>query len=158
MIDQMCFSDVVLDATREILETMVFLGLEKNEDKDMPIKGRSLLGMITFTGDLEGCFAIDCDTKCAAVIAKNMLAMEPDDEISNEDISDAIGEVANMSMGSIKTRIHDQFPDIQISIPTVVFGTDLENTTAEHPNKVLLNTLIDGTYPARLSFLYRQSN
>ena len=41
-----------------------------------------------------------------------MLAMDPSEELSEAEISDAIGEVTNMIMGGIKTRILDAVGNI----------------------------------------------
>jgi len=46
--------------------------------------------------------------------------MEPTDEMSKEEISDAMGEVTNMIMGSIKSRIQDSIGNLEVSIPSAV--------------------------------------
>ncbi len=131
MVNELCLNEALLDGAKEVFETMIFIDLEKSEDSNLVIEGDSLMGSITFTGNLEGCMTICCDTDCAKAIAANMLGMEPDEQVSNEDVCDAIGEVTNMVMGSLKSRIQDNISKIEVSIPTVVSGQAIENSLGE---------------------------
>ena len=94
--------NVLLSAAQEIFETMVFMSIDPCEDPSPHIEGETLLGMITFNGDIEGCFGFCCDKVCAQAIAVDMLGIEPDEDLPVADINDAIGEIVNMLMGSIK--------------------------------------------------------
>ncbi len=155
MIDQISFTDTLLDAAKEVFETMIFMDIARNPEDENPIEHDSFLGTITFNGDLEGCLGICCSETCAGTIAANMLGLEPT-EISKEDINDAMGEVANMIMGSIKSRIQNAVGSIRVSIPSVVRGCKLENNLGEASVKVLEKVSFEGEHTAELSFLYRQ--
>jgi hypothetical protein len=54
--------------------------------------------------------------------------MDSPDELASEETCDAMGEVANMIMGSVKSRVANSLGDLQVSIPSVVSGRKLENT------------------------------
>ena len=86
----------------------------------------------------------------------NMLAMEPDAELGEEEISDAFGEVANMVMGSVKSRILPAVGDLDVSIPTVIKGQKLNNSLGDGANKVLTKVDIANEYTAELTMWYRQ--
>jgi CheY-specific phosphatase CheX len=155
MVDEMCLSDAMLSGAEEVFKTMIFMDIkESNESKE--IENEAILGSITFQGGMEGCLSIRCDIPCAKAIAVNMLAMEPDAELGEEEISDAFGEVANMVMGSVKSRILPNVGDLDISIPTVIKGQKLNSSLGDGANKVLTKVDIANEYIAELTIWYRQ--
>ncbi|MCP4613038.1 MAG: chemotaxis protein CheX [Planctomycetes bacterium] len=157
MIDEICLNDTLLAGAKEIFETMIFVNFEESSDEDT-IEGDSLLGSITFKGGMEGCFAICCSVPCAKTIALNMLAMDPSEELSEAEISDAIGEVTNMIMGSVKSRILDTVGNMEVSIPVVTSGQGLENSLGEGAIKSSVKVKLDNNYIAEMSMLYREGS
>ncbi|RKY12296.1 MAG: hypothetical protein DRP65_01700 [Planctomycetota bacterium] len=158
MIDQVCLSDALLEGAKEVFGTMIFMDIEESSEPDQQIEGDALLGSITFMGDLEGCMAICCGDSCAKTIAANMLGMEPDDQISRDDINDAIGEVTNMVMGSVKARLNGTVGNLNVSIPTVVRGQKIENSLGDPENKVSVKVNIEDEYAAEFLLLYREGS
>jgi len=158
MIDQVCLNTAVLEGAKEVFETMIFMGLEEASEPDKTVGGDCLLGSITFKGDLEGCLAICCGRECAKNIAANMLGMDASEEISANDINDAIGEVANMVMGSVKSRIQENVGSLEVSIPSVVRGRELQNSLGDGAGKILIKVSIEDEYIAELSLLFRESS
>ncbi len=158
MVNELCLNEAILDGAKEVFETMIFIDLEKSEDSNHVIEGDSLLGSITFTGNLEGCMTICCGTECAKAIAANMLGMDPDEQVSDEDVCDAIGEVTNMVMGSLKARIQDDIGNIEVSIPTVVSGQEIENSLGEKAtSRVWVNVNVGKDHPALFSLIYKEN-
>ena len=157
MIEDICLSDILLESAKEIFETMIFMDLAEVTEPDQDIEGDALLGSITFKGNLEGCLSICCGTPCAQSIARNMLGLDADDELTEEDTCDAIGEVANMVMGSVKKRMADNFGDLQVSIPSVVSGKELKNNLGDIAKKVSTRINIEDEYVSELSLLYREN-
>ena len=158
MVDTVCLNEALLEGAKEVFETMIFMPLEKADDQSQQIEGNCLLGTITFKGELEGCLAICCSTPSAKAIALNMLAMDPEDDISEEDINDAIGEVANMVMGSIKARIQESIGTLEVSIPSVISGQHLENNLGEGANRISTKVNIAEDYLVELRLLYREES
>lgn len=154
MLKEICFEDILFNATKEVFETMIFMDVEPCPDC-ITIQGDSLLGSITFTGDIEGCMAICCDSKCAASVARNMLAMDDGDEISSEDIRDAMGEIANMVMGSIKARLmKETLSNLDMSVPSVITGTSLTTSLGEKAREIVKAAYIEENF-VQLTFQYR---
>jgi len=154
MIEQVCLSETLLEAVREVFDTMIFMDVSEGTDQDTVVDGNTFLGSITFKGDIEGCFSICLEEACAKAISVNMLCLESPDELAEEDLVDAIGEVANMIMGSMKTRMHSVSPNIELSIPSVVSGRILKANLGESEIKVSTRIKI-GDYNADLTFQYR---
>jgi len=148
----------VLEGAKEVFETMIFMALEEIEDQAWEMEDVTLLGTITFKGSLEGCLSICCGMNCARTIAANMLGMEPDEEISEDDINDAVGEVANMVMGAVKARIQDEVRNVEVSIPSVVQGMELKNSLGERASGLVINASLEAEHNIRFSLLYREKN
>lgn len=150
-----CLKDVLLDSAREVFETMVFMALAESGENSPAMGETALLGSITFKGNLKGCLAICCDVACARTIAANMLGMDASAELGEADICDAIGELANMVMGTVKSRIQNELGPIEVSIPSVVRGRELKNSMGEGASMVTVMADIEGQYTAEFSLLYR---
>ena len=158
MINQVCLNSVLLESAKEVFETMIFMDLDECLDSEQNIENDNLLSSITFKGDVNGCLTIRCGYNCAKSIGTNMLGMEPDDEISTEEIYDALGEVANMVMGSVKTRIQDDIGDINVSIPMVMSGKEIQtNLSDKNAQKSFIKVVIDSEYVAEFTLLYKEN-
>jgi chemotaxis protein CheX len=155
MITTVSLKDVLLDSTKEVFETMVFMAVEESLQDGAGLGERALLGTITFKGHLEGCLSICCGQACARTIAASMLGMGSGEELSESDISDAIGEIANMVLGAVKSRIQNEVGGIEVSIPSVVEGRELRNSLGEGANQVRIRVSIEEEHIADLSLLYR---
>ena len=158
MVDELCMSEALLAGAKEVFETMIFMDLCECNDPERNIEGDSLLGTITFKGNLEGCLGICCSTGCVKAIAANMLGTEPGEQISEEDMCDAIGEIANMIMGSVKSRIEEPVGRIEVSIPSVVSGRRLENSLGEGACRILTKVDLAEEFVAEFSLLYREGS
>ena len=54
MVNEICFSDVLLESGTEIFETMAFMSVERVSKTNQKIEGDSLFGSIAFKGDVSG--------------------------------------------------------------------------------------------------------
>ena len=158
MMTTVSLKDALLDSAREVFETMVFMAMEEASDDTTSLGDTTLLGSITFKGHLEGCLGVCCDEVCARTIASNMLGMLSPEEVGENDISDAMGEIANMVMGAVKARIQGEVGTVEVSIPSVVQGRELKNSLGEGSGQVKVRVSIEEQYRAEFSLLYREGN
>ncbi|MEN6577515.1 MAG: chemotaxis protein CheX [Phycisphaerales bacterium] len=158
MMTTVSLKGALLDSAKEVFETMVFMAMEDSSDDTTSLGETTLLGSITFKGHLEGCLGVCCDEVCAKTIAANMLGMMSPDELSENDISDAMGEIANMVMGAVKARIQSEVGTIEVSIPSVVQGRELKNSLGEGAGRAKIRVNIEEQYRAEFSLLYREGN
>jgi chemotaxis protein CheX len=156
MVTTTSLRDSVLDGAKEVLETMVFMALEEIDDESPEMEDLTLLGTITFKGNLEGCLGFCCGYSCARTIAANMLGMDPSDEIAEADVNDAVGEVVNMVMGAVKSRVQDEVGTMEVSIPSVVQGRELKNSLGDRASGFAVSANIEAEHNVRLSLLYRE--
>jgi len=136
---------------------MIFMEVTESTEQPRQIEeDEAVLGLISFKGDLEGCLGIYCRLSAARAIAQNMLGMDESEELEKAEICDAIGEVANMVMGSIKTRLQESVTNLDVSIPTVVKGRQLNNNISDGTNEVSVKLGIANEHFAEFSLQYRE--
>ncbi len=154
---ELSFSRLLLESARENFETMIFMGVQEVDQPDQSIEGDVLMGTITFKEALEGSFSIACSNNCARAIALNMLGMDPSEELSHEEVCDAIGEVTNLIMGSIKKNLRGHINDLTLSVPWVTSGKTLDNNLGEGSQKVSVFLNIEDEHLAELTLSYRNN-
>jgi chemotaxis protein CheX len=157
MIAQNCLSDTLVAGAREVFEKMIFMQIESCSDTAAKIAGDVLLSSISFRNGMEGCLGICCNKDCARAIAINMLAMSPGDPLSDDEIKDALGEVANMVMGTVKSAIQSDMKNLQVSIPVVVTGQNLHNSLGEGTSRISVCVTTSENHSIELTLLYRES-
>lgn len=114
----------VIDATKEVFSTMVMMEISDEFPLKEPVSRFkcSITGMVGFAGTYSGVISIHCPVALALKITSNMLGVDCDEV--NEDLNDAIGEIANMLGGSVKQVLSKGGLDVKLSIPTVISGED----------------------------------
>jgi chemotaxis protein CheX len=114
----------LVEATREVFETMVFRSLTTG----VPIEGEALrpssnvVGTVGFAGSQSGLVAFYSTMDAAKEIAGAMLGLDPSQV--NGEVPDAIGEITNMIAGSFRTKMAAEGDAWAISVPTVTLGSD----------------------------------
>lgn len=157
MIQQLCAKEVLLESAKEVFETMVFMDINENHEPVRKTESWALLSSITFKGAFQGCLTVGCDVSCAQAITKNMLGIDTAEELNEEDVCDAIGEIANMVMGGVKERLRGHFGDVAISVPSVVTGAQLQSNIGLGVTKTSIKVALDDEHSAVFSLLYRES-
>lgn len=146
MNQQICFESLLFDSAKEIFETTAFLEVQQCDDAAAEIAGTSILGSITFKGAMEGCLGVRCGDGCAKAIALAMLGMDPSESLSDAEITDSVGEITNMVLGSFKARVRDSIGNLEVSIPSVVVGQSMQGAMGEHTDRVVTRLVtIDGS-------------
>lgn len=78
--------------------------------------------MVGLGGTYSGLVSVHVPTKLAKTFTGAMLGMEVDE--IDQDVFDALGEIANMVAGSFKQHISKGGSDVRISTPSVISGKD----------------------------------
>jgi chemotaxis protein CheX len=107
-------------AVREVFELMLGCQLTAAVDGEQPAP--DFTAMVGLAGQLCGLLSVRCHRKAAALMASKMLGVELD-KVGAE-ISDALGEVCNMTAGNFKNKISGLAEGCMLSPPTVVTGSD----------------------------------
>ena len=67
--------------------------------------------------------AINFSREDAEKLTRKMLLCEDDEELTEDDVPDTIGEVANVTAGEVKKLLHCESEKVVIGIPMTVNGT-----------------------------------
>lgn len=114
----------IIDATKEIFETMVMLDVAPGAPLETKVTSfrNSVSGMVGLAGVSKGMVSIHTPDPVAMAITTSFLGMETTE--INDDVKDAIGELANMLAGNIKMMLSGNGKDITLSIPSAVHGEE----------------------------------
>ena len=134
----------VVAATREVFSTMVMMDVTADFPLKEPVSRFkcSITGMVGFAGTYSGVISIHCPVALALKITSNMLGVECDE--ANDDLNDAIGEIANMLGGSVKQVLSKGGLDVKLSIPTVISGEDYTVNSLSDNDCVVVPFTVEG--------------
>ena len=134
----------IVKATQEVFETMVFKAIEPAAPLDgpAPTSGAHVVASVGFAGERCGVVAFHSSAEAAKEIAGAMLGIPPL-EVDGE-MTDAVGEVANMIAGCFRLKLRSDGVNVAISVPTVVTGTDFYTSYARHVSRVVCPFRLEG--------------
>jgi chemotaxis protein CheX len=114
----------IAEITKGVFATMVMLDVVDREPLTEPVITfhDTITSMVGLAGSYSGILAIHCPKNLALKITSSMLGMEVTDIC--DDVNDAMGEIANMVGGDVKHIFSPKGSDINLSIPTVIYGSD----------------------------------
>ncbi len=135
------FSDIIpkiVDATQEIFTGMVMMEISLDGEPlaELGIMKNSITGMVGLAGIRKGMLAVHFPNSLALAITTSFLGMEVEE--MNEDVQDAIGEIANMLGGNVKTILSDKGRDIQLSLPSTISGEEYSFMSSNEVDQVVL--------------------
>jgi chemotaxis protein CheX len=115
-------------ATVEIFQTMLMMDAVPGAPlaKRVGSFRNSVSGIVGLAGPSRGTLAIHIPEQTALKITSSFLCTDVDQ--IDEDVKDAIGELANMVAGSIKTDLSHSGADYKLSIPSVVCGANIRSS------------------------------
>ncbi|MBI1749418.1 MAG: chemotaxis protein CheX [Acidobacteria bacterium] len=101
-----------------------------------------LTAMVGMAGKLSGVLSVRCAMPVAVRIASKMLGLAED--VVNENINDALGEICNMVAGNFKAKIAGLADGCLLSVPTVICGADYELHSTQGGEQVEVRFTFDG--------------
>lgn len=112
----------LVDATRDIFDTMIMVPVEVHSALQEKVThfDQTVSSVAGLAGDFQGLVGVHAREEVARSIAGHFLESEFDE--INEEVKDALCELANMLAGAIKSSLSKQQYNVQISIPSVIHG------------------------------------
>ena len=92
--------------------------------------------MVGFAGSYSGMICINAPQNLAIAIASQMLGMEITE--CDDDVSDSLGEIANMIGGSFKHHFVNDGHEVRLSTPSVISGEEYVMTVGSVPDSLTL--------------------
>jgi chemotaxis protein CheX len=118
-------------ATHDVFSTMLDLPVEPQNTRRATRESSSFDGIIALVGvggSWTGSGRIYCSPGFACRMAGALVGSELN--AVNEEVLDAVAEVANMIVGNIKTVFEEQLGPLGLSVPTVIFGRNYHTRTS----------------------------
>jgi chemotaxis protein CheX len=117
------------EAVKEVFQSM--LSIEVMAEAPIPLRPDPeglIIGSVGFIGEatgITGIIYLYANVRYARVLTGRMLGIS-DDEVDNGDMmTDAVGELSNMVVGYVKSRLCDRGLACTLTIPSVVRGQEL---------------------------------
>lgn len=136
-------SDKIIESAKEIFSSMVMMEIAVNGDlttKSMALH-ESISGVIGLAGTHKGVLAIHIPNTVAMAITSAFLGM--DVEAMNEDVEDAVGELANMLGGNVKSILSENGRDISLSLPSTITGQDYDFQPTKEAERIIIPFICD---------------
>jgi chemotaxis protein CheX len=124
----------ILAITRDVWESFTGREIELTDDQLRPDGGDVTVGCVTVTGGWQASVLLACPARLARMAASAMFD-RPAEQLGDQDVADALGELTNMIGGNIKSLIPGPS---RLSMPSVTVGG---SSTARVPGAALLSTV-----------------
>jgi len=104
----------------EVFGTMVGIEAKPAAVCDLHAAGLTLVaGSVRFDGDVTGVFHIHVTAPFARTLASRMLGLTEAELEGDEMVNDVIGELSNMIVAGVKSRLCDAGATCVLSVPTI---------------------------------------
>jgi len=115
--------NAVHSSTAEVFSTMLGLEVQPADvhtDKASPAVNEGVMAFVGIAGPWVGSGVICCSAAFACRLCELFLMTEA--PAVNEEVLDAVGELANMVIGNFKTAAEAVVGALGLSVPTVIYG------------------------------------
>jgi chemotaxis protein CheX len=130
MLDRTDVSDAIVAATMEVFTTMLSDDAHAGEayaERNATGLADGVVSLIGLTGPWLGTGMVTCSASLACKLSATLLMAEPGEgqPAVDEEVLDAIAEITNMIIGNVKNMLESRVGELDLSIPTVVYGKNL---------------------------------
>ena len=140
IVTQLEIEQAITKSSREVFETMLGLPLEIDPSKMQtiiePETFHGVVALVGVAGSWTGTGHISCTPAFAQKLAGALLMTVY--EAVNEDVLDAVAEVANMIIGNVKTIFEEKLGPLGLTVPTVIYGRNYHTRSAGIKDWVLV--------------------
>ena len=145
-VTQQEIEEAICKASRGVFETMLALPLEIEPSvMRQAIEPETFHGVVALVG-VAGTWTGTGHLSCSPVFAQKLagaLLMSAYDS-GNEEVLDAVAEVANMIIGNVKTIFEEKLGPLGLTVPTVIFGRNYQTRSAGVKDWVLVRLRSEG--------------
>lgn len=115
---------LVGSAVTEVMTTMMSFTVKPTPDPINFATGEGhLASAVGFIGKTTGVVYLYASNTFARSMTSRLLGLEPADIDGDEMVNDAMGEMANMVVGHIKSRLVDRGMTCVLTIPSIIRGS-----------------------------------
>jgi chemotaxis protein CheX len=128
----------IIESAKEIFSSMLMMDIvemDTNDKEVLPLID-SISGVIGLAGTHKGVLAVHLPHVVAIAVTASFLGM--DVEEMNSDVEDAVGELANMLGGNVKSILSEKGRDINLSMPTTISGRHYDYQSNKDAERIFL--------------------
>lgn len=100
-----------------------------------------VIGVIAVSKDIKGSISIHVHRVLGEKVAQNLLGLK---EVGDNDLSDTVGELANIIVGAAKTNAASSHLSFDISCPTVIRGGGVSVAPSSHSHVTQIHFKVGG--------------
>jgi chemotaxis protein CheX len=116
-----------------------------------PSTAEGVMAFVGLAGPWVGSGVISCRSEIACRLS-SLLLMAESSEV-NEDVLDAVGEIANMVFGNFKTSAEMTVGPLGLSVPTVIYGKHFVSRSLGKSDWIVIPfEFRDGAFEIRIWF------
>ncbi len=135
----------IRQSAANVFSTMLGTELGEGEvavEASMPEPNDGVVSFIGLAGAWAGTGSVTCSPTLACRICSLMLMTESTSV--DEEVLDAVAELTNMIIGSVKTDLEQHLGQLGLSIPTVVYGRNFRTKSAGGSEWIVVRFLWEG--------------
>lgn len=142
MTESVDIGNEIIGGCKDVFSTMLMVELEADNVVEGKTEIKSnITSMIGLGGGLKGLLAVHCPSSVAKKITSGFLGM--DVEEIDDDVKDAIGEIANMVAGNLKISFAAIDVNIELAIPTSIVGDSFYVSGIADSTRIVVPFLMD---------------
>ncbi len=124
-----------VDATvTSVFKTMMQMEMQSKEPVPLSMLSESrIISSVSFTGEkINGVVCLHISEETAVELTAALLGMPRPEVSGHEMVNDAMGELANVITGNIKSKFSDEGFPCMLSIPSIYRGNKIEVESTRH--------------------------
>jgi chemotaxis protein CheX len=125
---------MMMSSIQDVFNTMLSLQVDLDKHESSMMAGERvapafssnnpiIAANIGFSGKIYGMVYICMESHLAIKLTKSLLGMDDLEDNDHETINDALGELANMTVGGFKNQLSHKGYSCQLTIPSILRGT-----------------------------------
>lgn len=125
MIDDL--EDLLKAAVVDVFGTMIGMQVQPEPPHtELADEGPIIAGAVGFIGQVTGVVYIYAPVSFAVRLTEKLLGVDSREIDGEEMVNDSMGELANMIVGHLKSRLSDRGNSCVMTIPSIVRGTNFQ--------------------------------
>lgn len=151
--------ELVKGAVSEVFGTM--LSIKTKPDKSLTLISNGdphIASSVGFIGDVTGVVFIYSTDSFARLITSRMLGLRTSEAIGEELVNDSMGELGNMVVGHIKSRLCDRGMPCVLTIPSIVRGSQFSIEAAASATRMVIGFRCDAAEQVAIEVLIKPTD
>ncbi|HET8546790.1 MAG TPA: chemotaxis protein CheX [Bryobacteraceae bacterium] len=133
--------DAICTATQEVFITMLsdqVVPGEAYSERNASTNSEGVVALIGMTGAWIGTGILMCPATLACKLSALLLMGEHPGTAVTEEVLDSVAEITNMIIGNVKNLLEEHIGELNLSIPTVVYGRNLKTRSVNDGEWVIV--------------------